>query len=268
MLNSQRFVTESLICVSSLVEVSAQRNHLREIIRKCGLAILRGLVDPSNVVEGRSRLASRFRADLDLDRQPRIGIGHEDFQRFDDGTNSSIARLTRTFFCFYWNVDSIGLRPAFQVLSAARNILAGVPNHMNQPFDDSLLFYDGPRILQYPKGGGFISGHCDALPQTLRSLVGSGFQNYTTLLVMTRIGTDFLSGGGWVESHDGFRVFWEPFVELGDVVVYDNSTLHGVDAVDACETLQLGSLNGRLIANSYFYPISAPRNADVQPLNT
>jgi len=266
MLNSQRITDEALVCVSSLAEVSVHRDQIREIISQWGLAILRGLVDRQNVNDGKSRLASRFHAEFDQDRQPKIGIGHEDFQRFDNGAKGSISRLTRTFFCFYWNEDEIGLRPAFQVLSAARNILAGFPKNMSQPFSDSLEFYDGPRILQYPKGGGFISAHCDALPQGLRSLGESHFQNYTTLLVMTRIGTDFLSGGGWVETRNGCRALWEPFVELGDVVVYDNSTLHGVDPVDEKEPLELAVLNGRLVANCYFYPISASEIVRVNPV--
>ena len=251
-----------LIPASSIKDVICGLSDIRDTVRANGLAIVRGLIVASAVEELRVRLGADLRINRDITKQPRIVLGCPDYQRLDDGIVGSVKRLTRTFFCFDWNPDRLGARPLFLLVSAVRNTVAGFPEGFGRQVDASTRFCDVSRIIQYPRGGGCISAHCDSAPTSLRERAGPGFRNYTALLTVTKLGVDFRSGGGWVGAHAGDRVYWEEFAEPGDVVIYDNAISHGVDPVDSGEPLELGLLSGRVIVNCYFYAVEKPQHME------
>jgi hypothetical protein len=53
-------------------------------------------------------------------------------------------------------------------------------------------------------------------------------------------------GGAFVEL-DNERVSLEDYLELGDIAIYDGSTLHGVDEIDPHKNLVLDQISGRTV---------------------
>ena len=59
-------------------------------------------------------------------------------------------------------------------------------------------------------------------------------------------GEDFDSGGPFIDDSNGERLNIDDSVELGDIVVYDGQTFHGVEDIDPHRKLSLNTINGRL----------------------
>ena len=84
--------------------------------------------------------------------------------------------------------------------------------------------------------------------QTLTRVSKDANLNYFQIfIVMTQVGIDFERGGGFIEF-EGQRLFFEQYCELGDIVIYDSQTLHGVADIDPHRPLDLEQPTGRLAA--------------------
>ena len=64
---------------------------------------------------------------------------------------------------------------------------------------------------------------------------------------MTKLGVDFESGGAFVEVNNN-KIFFEKEFALGDIIIYDERTIHGVDEIDINKNLDLDNICGRLTA--------------------
>jgi len=73
---------------------------------------------------------------------------------------------------------------------------------------------------------------------------GTGF--FQTILVMSKKGEDFESGGAFINDSDEKRLNIDDSVELGDIVIYNGQTFHGVEDIDPHRKLSLNTINGRL----------------------
>ena len=63
---------------------------------------------------------------------------------------------------------------------------------------------------------------------------------------MSKKGIDFETGGAFIEDKKGDRLNIDDSVEIGDIIVYDGQTFHGVEDIDPHRKLSLDVLNGRL----------------------
>jgi hypothetical protein len=99
------------------------------------------------------------------------------------------------------------------------------------------------RIHQYPLGGGFMGIHQDSILSGVSK--NSGLDYFQLLVVMSKKNEDFEQGGSFVEL-DGTRIYLEDESELGDIIIYDGSTSHGVADIDPFKILNLNKINGRL----------------------
>ncbi len=64
------------------------------------------------------------------------------------------------------------------------------------------------------------------------------------LISLTKRGVDFSEGGVYYEE-DGCHIDAEELLEVGDVYFHTSSTIHGVNAVDASQELDLSLNQGR-----------------------
>ena len=90
-----------------------------------------------------------------------------------------------------------------------------------------------------------MSAHRDEL--IIDAVSEAGLLHFQLLLMMSRKGDHFQRGGGFIIRDDRF-VDIEQHCELGDLVIYDARSLHGVDTIDPQLTLDLNSPSGRLVA--------------------
>ena len=66
-------------------------------------------------------------------------------------------------------------------------------------------------------------------------------------LVMSRKGEDFNQGGAFIEYQDR-GMDYEGTCQVGDVIVYNGKSVHGVADIDPLESLNLVEFSGRIVA--------------------
>ena len=84
--------------------------------------------------------------------------------------------------------------------------------------------------------------------------LGKNSNFYQIILNLTEKGIDYYKGGAFVDTLK-FRYMVEDNCELGDVLVYDGRTLHGVEEIDPNVVFNSNIFNGRLVAMASLYKI-------------
>ena len=228
-------------------------DEIHQSLKRDSFACIRGLVSRADVKTAISQLKQRFSRN---DDHPSRGESPEalksNFQKLRIGTVPNmphVSRFVRTFFNPLWAEDIYKMHGNFRTMAAVRNRLIGKPdNYACDQIEDGL--WTAARIHQYPVGGGFMSAHRDSVVSDISRTTGLNY--FQLLLIMSEKGTDFQSGGGFVESH-GKLISFERACQLGDIIVYDENSLHGVEDIDPHKLLDLDTVSGRVVAFSTLY---------------
>jgi hypothetical protein len=212
-------------------------------------ACIRGLIAPQTVAAAHDRIVTRFDRSLD---HAASGQGPEavrsNFQKINLGGESRSAsnddaRFFRAFYNPLWADDVWGLRSSFAQLARVRNKLAGLPLEFALGGIEPNGLWTAARFHQYPRGGGFFRRHTDYVVQDVAHEKSTRF--YQVVLTMTRKGEHFQQGGAFVDIGEE-RVCLDDHAQLGDIIVYDGRTVHGVEDIDPRQMLDLDTINGRL----------------------
>lgn len=95
-----------------------------------------------------------------------------------------------------------------------------------------------------------MSAHRDEFAINIVS--DKGLDYFQVLLVMSRKGEDYHSGGGFVIC-DGKFIDIDQNTQLGDIIIYDGNTIHGVNTIDPDKILDMDHATGRLTAFATLY---------------
>ena len=155
--------------------------------------------------------------------------------RWEDA-RSTVRGCYQLFSFFPWNHDYFDLFGRFREIYHARNVLAGADPEAfigRSPTGDLAARIS---FQFYPKGGGGLNKHSD--PKL-------AYQMAVPVLTMSRKGSDFSSGGLFVEGADGSKLYLDDLSEPGDVVYFNASSPHGVDPIDPAEEQDWLSFEGR-----------------------
>ena len=212
---------------------------------------LRGLLSPLKIRQARKMLSQSFSRSND---HPTIGESPKDvqknFQKLSIGCArgkhhlGSYGRLLRIFFNPLWQEDIYQMHNVFKQLIAVRNKLIDKPiDFASKTIEDGL--WTAARIHQYPNGGGFIQGHRDRTQASVAEHADLNY--YQVFAILSQKGEDFEEGGGFIE-HQRKRIIIDNYISPGDIVIYDGSTLHGVEDIDPHKVLDLDTTSGRLSA--------------------
>lgn len=214
-------------------------------------ACIRGLLSPSKVKQAKQILSQQFSR---VNDHPTVGESPKDvqqnFQKLSIGCArgkhhlGSYGRLLRVFFNPLWQEDIYQMHDIFKQLIIVRNKLMGKPiNFASDTVEDGL--WTAARIHQYPVGGGFIQAHQDRTQATVSEQAHLNY--YQVFAILSQKGEDFEQGGGFIE-HEGNRIVLDDYISPGDIIIYDGSTLHGVEDIDPHKVLDLETISGRLSA--------------------
>jgi hypothetical protein len=138
-----------------------------------------------------------------------------------------------------------GMHQTFRRMVLLRNRLTGLHDDFAADKDEQGL-WSACRIQHYPTGGGFLIPHTDEAAHGAVRRAGIE-KSVNLILLMTKKGVDFHDGGGFVELN-GRKVYYEDDYEVGDLVIYDETNVHGVDDVDPLAPLDMSSPGGRYTA--------------------
>ena len=232
---TQEFVIE----VAGRSALEGSRRRIQETLERVGFAVIRGLLDPREVRAEYQRLVAAFDASRDIRRSGPIRFTMANFQRLDCGDYAQVnARLSRMMTRFFWNPDGM-FSGALQAMQTIRDrMLARTVVYQDGCYDwNEQRYYELPKILQYPAGGGFLASHYDGYNSDGVFNIG---------MSVTRRGEDFTDGGLYYKFRSGEECAMEEMLQPGDLYLHDAEAVHGVHAVDATAPLDLTRLTGRV----------------------
>jgi hypothetical protein len=232
--------------------VVADIENIRKTVSEVGAAVIRGVLSGERMRNAVNIMQEQFDARNDVRTVHPFTASTPDYHRLDIGAYGpygkapELFRFARIFYYFPWNQNNLDLSEELVTMSRIRNLLSG----MNQDHGLNIDIESGEEgfcytfcVNHYPKGGGFMAGHVDPTNFTQKEFSS----NFVVATPMSKIGTDFSTGGSWAVI-DNERISWESMTELGDILIYDQEIMHGVDAVDQREDLDVVNLSGRLFA--------------------
>jgi hypothetical protein len=149
-------------------------------------------------------------------------------------------RFMRTFYNPLWDEDIFGLHPAFRTQCGVRNLLGKLPEDFAIDREERGL-WTAARIHHFPAGGGFMVGHEDTVLPAFYDTIDLAF--YQSVLLITQRGEDYQSGGGFIDV-EGEHIAYEKYCSGGDIIIYDQNAVHGVDDVDVDVPFRQDSLAG------------------------
>ena len=212
-------------------------------------ACIRGLVSPQSMYAAYDRIVQGFDRGKD---HPASGQSADavrsNFQKINLGGESRTAsnddaRFFRAFYNPIWAEDIWGLRSGFVQLAKVRNHLAGQPLDFALDKIEPNGLWTAARFHQYPKGGGFFRRHTDYVVKDVADEKSTRF--YQVVLTMSRKGEHFHHGGAFVDIGEK-RVVIDDCALMGDIIIYDGRTVHGVEDIDPKSMLDMDTINGRL----------------------
>jgi hypothetical protein len=225
-------------------------DELKSSLDADSFACIRNLVKPKEVELAVQKLKTTFDPKMD---HATVGESPKDIQEnfqklLVGGITQDGLYLTRFFRTFYnpmWSADIYGMHDIYKRMIRVRNLLGGLPQDFALNEIESNGLWSATRIHQYPLGGGYFTGHRDVVLIDVSKTAKTEF--YQVILNMTKKGRDFEKGGAYIEKDNKRTVFDELF-EVGDIVIYDERTFHGVEEIDSHRVVDLSSINGRLVA--------------------
>jgi hypothetical protein len=223
---------------------------IRGVLAEHTFARVTGLFDPEAIQAARERIRAKFSSGNDRKHDPRDADALlRNFQKLVVGGTqgvNSVPRFVRMFYNPLMDEDIFGMHDTFRNLVRFRNLLYGLQADFTLSGIEQDM-WSATRIQHYPRGGGFMAPHSDVGTATVSR--DAGLAGYVqVILIMSRKGVDFQTGGAYIDVIGGERLFFESYCNLGDVVIYDGRVNHGVEDIDALEPLDMSSLDGRLVA--------------------
>ncbi len=164
--------------------------------------------------------------------------GVPDYHRINDEYPKSwVKARTHTYYFHHFNNTAIvdDFRDIFEI----KNYLAGEPKtaHITNQPSDGLI--SRVLVVQYPRGGGYLAEHADP---------NSKFALIQTLIQMSDYGEDYKTGGLYIRPDEAAPpVMIDPLAEMGDLMVLSPGVAHGVSPVDAEQSIDWNSRDGRWI---------------------
>lgn len=220
------------------------------LLENFGIVCIRGLINPVMVNESLKKVQAVVPIGKDMKR-PSGGYDliKDNYRRLLVGTSGGVRpshpRLYRCLYNPLWCENIFGMHNIFRTMVRVRNKLLGEASDFAMDAV-SRGVWTASRIQHYPRGGGFLSPHQDLGASRATKMASLG-RTVNLLLLMTQYGVDFYEGGGFVEI-DGGKFFVDENFLVGDLVLYDESKIHGVDDIDPFENLDLSSSRGRYAA--------------------
>lgn len=232
-----------------------KKKEVIKSLNKYHFVILRNLFEKSQVAEVLKNIKRKFKPQADKIRQEKnYDLIKTNYQRFMFGMSGGVKgalntnpRYFRVFYNPLWCKDIYKGRNILLKLTRIQNYFYNLDANygINKKKTKDGLFV-ASRFQHYPIGGGFLAPHKDKYAIKAAKQLGINLY-YNFLLIMTKKGRDYKNGGGFV-SKDNKIITYEDIAEVGDVVIYNSKTVHGVLDIDSNLFPNRATKDGRYIA--------------------
>ncbi len=221
-------------------------NQIDSIMRKYKICVIRGIVNPKDLKDPMNKLKIFIKKNKDwpaIGENPKHARGYlmKFISRIRSIKSPGVTTVVkRTIYNPLHKKDKWGFNKYFEKLAQVRNVL--MKKHMNYAINkvqDNR--WTAARIHHFPRGAGFMFPHKDTLLPKISKLIGKYYQ---VLMIMTQKGKDFSLGGGTIKYKNKL-IEYENFTKVGDIVIYDATTEHGVNTIDPHKAFIQRSGEGR-----------------------
>jgi hypothetical protein len=209
--------------------------RIREEIKQGAIYIFRKMVDPALVMRMREYLTNVGRNSLP--NYHAIKQGAPNFHRLNIWDERAYVKgCFHQFVFFPWNQDVFNFFEVMKDGYYLKNMINGLPKEKfmgPEPEDGCIARLS---FQFYPKSLGGLNKHSDPVDH---------HQLTVPLLIMSKKGEDFKSGGMYVEGQNGEPIFGDDLCEIGDVLFFNAVIPHGVKRIDETEKEDWLSFEGR-----------------------
>lgn len=166
---------------------------------------------------------------------PKVESGSPNFHRFDENNpKQSKARVMHNFSVFYWNKDFLESWSWLKASLAFQRVFSQLPANFGNTGVEGDYFVTG-RVSHYPLGGGHMQRHIDI----------DEVEKVTVIVSLSKRSEDFDSGGAYLQPDGEPPLDLEPYVDIGDIIVFNHAIPHGVAPIDPSEKLDWNNPGGR-----------------------
>jgi hypothetical protein len=237
-LNQQKVAGRQLQWIddhSALLADEARLQQVRDDIAAGDIYIARRQFDGAVLQDLRAYLEGVGRGSLP--NYAPIEEGAPNFHRMNrNDSRAYVQGCFHQFVFFPWNQDPFDLFKVCAPVFHMKNRLSGLNAEKflgNQPQDGCAARL---AFQVYPRGGGFLDRHADPVDH---------HQLTVPIMQMSRKGTDFHTGGLFVQLADGRDLVIDDIAEPGDVVYFNAACPHGVEPIDPEAPLRWTTFAGR-----------------------
>ena len=220
---------------AALLRDDARLHQVKDDIAAGDIYIARRQFDPGLLQEIRAYLEGVGRGSLS--NYAPIQAGAPNFHRMNrNDSRAYVPGCFHQFVFFPWNQDPFDLFTAGAPIYHMKNRLSGLAADRFlgvQPQDGCTARL---AFQVYPRGGGFLARHADPVDY---------HQLTVPIMQMTRKGSDFRTGGLFVQMADGRDLVIDDIADPGDVVYFNAACPHGVAPIDPDAPLRWTTFAGR-----------------------
>ena len=240
-----------ILTIKNLKELNPKK--ISKMLKKYKALIVRGYISKNKLIKIKASFEKKFNQKNDRIRPPgKYNQIKKNYQRVIIGMSGGLvqsrtnSRLMRTFYNPLYCRDIYNMHEIFNKMLLFQNKLYGLPeNYGNKQRKTKHNLFVASRINHYPAGGGFLSLHKDTSAAiSIKNYIKNYFQ---ILLTMSKKGKDYKEGGGIVYKNQKIYCF-DDYTEIGDMILYNGQTIHGVKDVDPHKHLDMKKIRGRLTA--------------------
>ena len=178
--------------------------------------------------------------------------GQKDYRRLDIGDSYVNPKFLRFVSFFEWNKNNKKLFELIQPILKFRNQLCGIVQkndftyHIKNQRSKKYVYCDLIRMIQYPSGGGFLSEHQDKSKYFPKNILNVLVPLSTKEKYKTK--SNFSKGGLYYVVNKK-RINIEKFIDVGDLIIHNQTITHGVNSIDPHKRLDLKNFTGRTTLN-------------------
>ncbi len=237
-----------------------EKTKVLRILKLNNYVILRGLFKKKEVQIVLNNIKKKFNNSKDnIRKHNQYDLLKTNYQRFMFGMSGGVngvlktnSRYMRVFYNPLWCKDIYKGRKILTKLAKVQNFFYGLDkNYGIKEKQTKHGLFIASRFQQYPSAGGFLSAHRDLAAIKSAKKLGINLY-YNCLLLMTKKNQDYKSGGGFVVKNNKI-IDYETIADVGDVLIYNSSTIHGVLDIDSEKFPNLKTKNGRYVALSTLF---------------
>ena len=221
----------------NLQNEASRMHEIRRLIQSEEIVVLKKFVEPAWIDAVQRYLIEVGRHSLP--NYHAIEEGCPNFHRLNQSDDRAYVKGCFHQFSFFpWNQDVFELFECMKKGFQIKNLVNGMPRDkfLGREPDDQCT----ARITFqfYPAGKGCLNKHSDPVDH---------HQLAVPTLTMSKKGSDFEAGGAYVELPSGERVETDDVSDVGDIVLFNARTPHGVATIDPDKESPWLSFQGRWV---------------------